>query len=96
MHCGLSDQVHEVHQHAQQPEHIRLVRLEVTIHGENDDHCVIYDHGRWTCACHLFAGWGSCAHTMAVEQLLGPLMMQTVMGVAHEPAVTIGLAIPVD
>jgi hypothetical protein len=98
MPSSLIGTVHQAHQYAQQPERIRLERLEVTIQGEYDDHQVTYDHGRWTCVCHFFAGWGLCAHTMAVEQLLGPLgpNAQTFVGTTREPAITIGEGTPVD
>jgi hypothetical protein len=101
MHSSLIGKVHKAHQYAQEPERVHLERLEVTLHGENDDHRVTYDHGRWTCACHFFAGWGLCAHTMAIEELLGPLVpnKQTFVDGVHEPAVTIDITaapLPVD
>ncbi len=98
MHSSLIGKVHKAHQYAQEPERIRFGRFEATIHGDNDDHRVTYDQGKWTCTCHFFAGWGLCAHTMAVEQFLGATMpvKQTFVDVAHDPAVTIGAAIPVD
>lgn len=98
MHPSLIDKVNEAQQYAHQPERVRLERLQVTIHGEDDDNQVLYDHGVWTCACPFFANWGTCAHTMAIGQLLGPLVphMPTLLEEAQEAVIMMGVAIPVD
>ena len=98
MHSSLIGKVHKAHQYAQQPERVRLERFEAAVHGDNDDHRVTYEHGTWTCTCYFFACWGICAHTMALEQILGAMVpvKQTFVDTAHDPAITIGATTPVD
>ena len=94
MHSSLIGKVHKAHQYAREPERVKIDRLDVTFSGDNDAHTVGYDHGKWTCTCHFFAGWGICAHTMALEQLMGVMVpvKQTFVDTAHEPAVTVTAA----
>jgi hypothetical protein len=61
-------------QYAQEPERVRFQQLLVEFNGENGDHTVSLDHGKWNCSCHFFAGWGICCHTMALERMLGVMV----------------------
>ncbi|MBI3972153.1 MAG: hypothetical protein HY332_12755 [Chloroflexi bacterium] len=74
MYSSVIGKVQKAHQYAREPERIRVERLAVAFHGDNDDHQVSYEHGKWRCTCHFFAGWGICSHTMALEQLLGVMV----------------------
>jgi hypothetical protein len=70
----LIGKVQKAKQYAQEPERIRFTSLSVEFHGENGDHRVTYDNGRWHCTCHFFEGWGICCHTMALERILGVMV----------------------
>jgi hypothetical protein len=66
--------IHKAHQYAREPERIRIDQLRATIHGDNDEHVVTYTDGKWDCGCQFFHSWRICAHTMAVEELLGVMV----------------------
>ena len=74
MQSSLIGKVQKAKQYAQEPERVRFESFSIAFSGENGDHAVTYDHGKWNCSCHFFAGWEICCHTMAVERLLGVMV----------------------
>jgi hypothetical protein len=71
---SLIGKVQKAKQYAQEPERVHIDSLKVQFRGENGDHEVTYESGKWHCTCHFFAGWGICCHTMALERLLGVMV----------------------
>jgi hypothetical protein len=71
---SLIGKVQKAKQYAQEPERVRFEQLRVEFNGENGDHTVSFDSGRWQCTCHFFSGWGICCHTMALERMLGVMV----------------------
>lgn len=55
-----------------------LMQFQATFRGDNSDHEISYEGGRWSCNCHYFAKYGTCSHTMAMEMML--------RGMVGEPA----------
>jgi hypothetical protein len=49
---------------------MRFTAFEVNFKGENDDHRVSFSDETWHCTCDFFAGYKTCAHTMALERVL--------------------------
>jgi len=101
MHSSLIGKIQKAKQYAQEPERVQFDRFSASFQGENDYHRVTYSAGVWSCTCHFFAGWGICAHTMAVERLLGVMVpiKQTFLDLAHTPSVSISVTAapaPVD
>jgi hypothetical protein len=101
MHSNLIGKIQKARQYAQEPGRIRFDRFCASFRGENDDHRVAYAAGVWHCTCHFFSGWGICAHTVAVERILGATvpLKQTFVDQAHTPSVSIGTtatAVPAD
>ncbi len=74
MQSSLIGKVQKAKQYAQEPERMRVLQMKVAFHGENGDHDVSFDDGKWSCTCHFFAGWGICCHTMALERILGVMV----------------------
>ncbi len=70
MNSSLIGKIEKAKRYAQERERIRFTGLAADFRGENDDHRVTLDGERWSCTCDFFAGWGACAHTMALERLL--------------------------
>jgi len=69
--------VEKAKRYARERERMRVTSLSVDFHGENDDHKVGLTDGHWHCTCDFFAGYGSCAHTMALERVLEQMLPQT-------------------
>ena len=74
MQSSLIGKIQKAKQYAQEPERIQFQHLRADFRGENGDHEVTYDGGKWNCTCHFFAGWGICCHTMALERILGVMV----------------------
>ncbi len=70
MNSGLIGKVDKAKKYAQERSRMHVSGLEVDFQGENDTHHVALAGERWACSCDFFEGWGSCAHTMALERIL--------------------------
>lgn len=62
--------VEKAARYADEKDRIQFQSFKVTFHGNNSDHIVIYDQGRWDCDSVSFKLRGVCSHTMAMERLL--------------------------
>ena len=49
---------------------IEFTQFSVTFRGENNDHEITFDNGKWNCECSFFASHDVCSHTMALERIL--------------------------
>lgn len=49
---------------------IQFETMRVRIDGDNHDHIVTYDAGKWSCDCDFFRTRNVCSHTMAMERVL--------------------------
>lgn len=70
MNSGLIGKVDKAKKYAQERNRMHISGLQVDFRGENDTHHVALTGERWTCSCDFFEGWGTCAHTMALERIL--------------------------
>ena len=70
MNSSLIGKIEKAKRYAQERDRIRFTALSVSFHGENADHQVELAAGKWRCTCDFFAGYGACAHTMALERIL--------------------------
>ena len=67
-------QVEKAHRYAQEPERVTFQRLTVTSHGENSEHHVSWDGQAWHSDSAAFAHYGICAHVMALQRILAPML----------------------
>jgi hypothetical protein len=74
MHSGMIGKIEKAHRYAEDPSRFALQTLSVTVHGNNGDHEATYEDGTWRCACEFFEHEQACAHTMALELLLGQMI----------------------
>ncbi|MFN8534610.1 MAG: hypothetical protein U0556_13815 [Dehalococcoidia bacterium] len=70
MNSSLIGKIEKARRYAQERNRLRFTNLTATFHGENDDHTVSLEDGRWRCTCHFFIGWNFCSHSMALERIL--------------------------
>jgi hypothetical protein len=68
--------IEKAHRYAKEPERVRLSTFESTFHGSHDDYRVGLVDGHWHCTCHAFSSHavGTCAHVMALQELLSPML----------------------
>lgn len=83
MNSSLIGKIEKARRYAQERSRIHVSGLKADFDGENDRHEVALEGDAWRCTCEFFAGWGACAHTMALERILegmlpaNPLHAQT-------------------
>ena len=73
MHSGMIGKIEKAHRYAEDPERFAVRTLTVTVKGNNGDHDVSFDGASWSCPCDFFQRESTCAHTMALEPMLGRL-----------------------
>ncbi len=79
MNSSLIGKIEKAKRYAQERDRIRFTGLSVNFHGENADHRVEMSGEKWRCTCDFFAGYGSCAHTMALERILEGMLPPAVL-----------------
>jgi hypothetical protein len=70
MDSGMISKIHKAKQYAEERDRIEFTQFSVTFRGENNDHEITFDNGKWNCECSFFASHGVCSHTMALEKIL--------------------------
>lgn len=76
MHSDLIGKIEKARRYAQEPERIALDEIKAHFRGGNSDHEVILKDGHWTCTCSFFHNWGTCAHVMAMQRILNPMLSE--------------------
>ena len=70
MNSGVIGKIEKSRRYAQEKHRIRFESFEVSFRGENGDHKVGLSSDKLHCTCDFFAGYGTCAHTMALGRVL--------------------------
>ena len=79
MNSSVIGKIEKARRYAQERDRIRVTGLSVQFHGENGDHRIELADDTWRCTCDFFAGYGACAHTMALERILDGMLPAKVM-----------------
>jgi hypothetical protein len=74
MNSSLIGKIEKAKRYAQERDRIHFTSLTADFRGEHDDYRVTLEGERWSCTCDFFAGWGTCAHTMALERVLESML----------------------
>jgi hypothetical protein len=76
MHSSMISKIDKAHRYAQEPERIKIDGLAASFSGSHDEYRITLQDGHWNCTCHTFESHavGTCAHVMALQQMLGNMM----------------------
>jgi len=74
MHSDMIGKIEKARRYAEEPERIQFSELKACFHGGNREHEVALHDGHWSCTCSFFHTWGTCAHVMAMQKLLNPML----------------------
>jgi hypothetical protein len=76
MNSSMIGKIEKAHRYAKEPERVRFHSLEATFHGGHDDHRISLGSDGWHCSCHAFSSHvlGTCAHVMALQQILSVML----------------------
>jgi hypothetical protein len=77
VHSSMMGKVEKAMRYAHEPDRVKLQRFDATFVGDNGSHRVSLEDDRWHCDCHLFASAGGCAHTLAAQKMLDPMLSET-------------------
>ncbi len=73
MHSASSiiSKVAKAKQYSDEPDRIQFQDFTVQVRGDNSTHTVSFQNCVWSCTCNTYQEDNFCAHTMAVERVLG-------------------------
>lgn len=74
MDSSLVNKIYKARLYAEEPQRVHILNLEVEMQGDDRTHRVSFDDDAWSCDCEYFRGHRICAHTMALERLLAPML----------------------
>ena len=67
--------IEKAKRYAEERDRFTFQSFTVTVRGENSDHIVNYDNGKFECDCSFFQSRGYCSHSMAMERLLDQMIV---------------------
>ncbi len=59
--------VEKAKDYALQKERVNFINCKVEFQGNNGDHTITYEAGKWDCDCDYYIGRSTCTHIMAME-----------------------------
>jgi SWIM zinc finger len=74
VHSSMIGKVEKAMRYAHEPDRVKIDQLQARFTGDNGSHAVSLDADTWRCDCHLFQSAGGCAHTLAVQKMLDPML----------------------
>ncbi len=60
--------------YAHEPHRVFIQDLRGRFHGSNNDHSLSLTDGNWACDCTTFRLYQTCAHVMALQKILLPML----------------------
>jgi hypothetical protein len=70
MDSGMIGKIEKAKRYAEERNRFRFNKFDLTFHGDNNNHHVAYENGKFQCDCEFFITHLRCTHTMALEILL--------------------------
>ncbi len=74
MHSDLIGKIDKARRYAQEPERIAIDELKARFRGGNNDHTITLSGDHWSCDCDFFRLRRTCAHVMALQKILHPML----------------------
>jgi hypothetical protein len=80
MNSSMIGKIEKAHRYAREPERVRITGFAASFRGGHDDYAVELKDGHWHCSCHTFESHivGTCAHVMALQQMLGSMLPEDI------------------
>ena len=77
MDSNLVRKIEKAKDYAEQPDRVKITQYKEQFRGDNNDHSITYEAGRWDCDCDCsyFSGRGTCSHTMAMDLMLNRMAL---------------------
>ncbi len=68
-------QIEKAKKYTDERNRVKFVTFTAIFAGENHDHTVKYDNGKWHCDCRFFGTHAWCSHTVAQERILAEMVV---------------------
>ncbi|ABU57314.1 hypothetical protein [Roseiflexus castenholzii] len=81
IHSELISMIEKSRRYAHELDRIEIQALRARFRGNNNDHVLTLNASGWLCDCSTFRVWHTCAHVMALQRILAPMLP----AVAREP-----------
>ena len=78
MDSGMIGKIEKAKRYAEERNRFRFNKFDLTFHGDNNNHHVMFDDGNFQCDCEFFITHQRCGHTMALEILLKEMIPASV------------------
>ncbi|HEY5118225.1 MAG TPA: hypothetical protein VII90_02115 [Anaerolineales bacterium] len=62
--------IEKAKRYAEEPDRFQFDEFSITFRGDNNNHQIRFDQGKWQCDCDFFHLRGVCCHSMALERIL--------------------------
>ena len=78
MNSSMIGKIEKAHRYAMEPDRAVIDGLTVRFRGGHDDYTIRLVDGHWSCSCNTFSTHvvGTCAHVMALQQMLGKMLTE--------------------
>ncbi|HEU4323884.1 MAG TPA: hypothetical protein VFS21_12115 [Roseiflexaceae bacterium] len=76
MQSDLIGKIEKAKRYASEPHRVALDELKARFRGGNNDHTITLSNEAWTCDCSFFRMWNTCAHVMAMQKILHPMLSE--------------------
>ena len=74
MHSSVIGKIEKAHRYARERDRISVETLSLSFRGDNSTHRVALGPDGWHCDCHSFETWDTCAHILALQDILGVML----------------------
>ncbi len=65
--------------YAHEPERLQITAWRAVFRGSNNDHTLTLADDVWACDCTTFRLHGTCAHVMAAQKILAPMLSEAAL-----------------
>lgn len=76
MNSTLISKVEKARRYAEEPDRVRFQSFRASFHGGHDEHTVTLDGDTFSCTCHSFETYETCAHVMALQRMLAEMLTE--------------------
>ncbi|MBO9365681.1 MAG: hypothetical protein J7466_12715 [Roseiflexus sp.] len=74
MHSELISMIEKSRRYLHELDRIEILSLRARFRGNNNDHTLMLTDTGWSCDCSTFRVWNTCAHVMALQRILAPML----------------------
>ncbi|GIW00168.1 hypothetical protein [Roseiflexus sp.] len=74
IHSELISMIEKSRRYAHELDRIAIQALRARFRGNNNDHVLTLNASGWSCDCSTFRVWHTCAHVMALQRILAPML----------------------